>query len=86
VFAVKRLRIVELCRGEKDRGGEFVGFLAVVFEVQPLVHAMLKVQMVRREPIVDYRDVDSDRLRGCGATGRRHGDQQAALDGVPFHS
>src|SRR6516164_10436065 len=46
-FAVERFRIVELRRGEKDRGGELVGLLAAVFEVQPIVHAMLKVQMVR---------------------------------------
>src|SRR5437763_12042306 len=85
-FAIERFRVIEPCRGKKDRRGEFVDLLAAVFEVQPVMDAMLQVQMIRGESIVDHGHVDSHRLRRCGAAGHRYRDQQAALHSGSFHS
>jgi hypothetical protein len=46
-----------------------MGFFAVVFEVQAIVHVMLKGEVVRRELVVDHYDAHGDRVgRGCAKT------------------
>src|SRR6516165_1567389 len=86
VFAIEGLRIIDLGRGEEGRGGELVGFRAVVFEVQPVADAVLKGQMIGLESIIDHCDVDPDRLCRGGAAAARHSGQQAVENDIPFHS
>jgi hypothetical protein len=49
--------------------------LAAIFEMQPVMDAMLQAQMIRRKSIVDHRDVDPDRIRRRSATGPGQSDQ-----------
>jgi hypothetical protein len=75
VFAIEHLRIVELCRGEERRCGKFVELLAMIFEMQLVMDAMLQTQMIWRKSIVDHRDIDPDRIGRRGAAGTGQSDQ-----------
>ena len=48
-LAIENLGIVDFGGGEKCRRREFVGFLAVIFHVQPIMHVVLEDQMIRLE-------------------------------------
>src|SRR5580704_18349221 len=63
MLAIENLGIVDGDTGEKCRCRDLVGFLAVVFHVQAIMHVALEGQMIGYEPVVDHEKVERDRLR-----------------------
>jgi hypothetical protein len=65
MLAVQHVGIVDLGGGEEHRGGEFVGFFAMILEVQLVMNAALERQMIGLELVIDHDDVDLYRC-WCG--------------------
>jgi len=63
MLAIENFGIADIGRGEKRRRRDFVRFLAVVFHVQPVMHVVLKDQMIWYELVVDHEEIELDRLR-----------------------
>jgi len=63
MFAIENIRIIDIGVREEQRRRDFMRFLAMVLQVQPVMHVVLKDQMVRQELVVHHDEVERNRLR-----------------------
>jgi len=84
---IEHIGVVDFGGGEECRRGEFVSLLAAILNMQPVMHVMLKGQMIRHELVVDHDETDRHRLRwwgGC-ACECADGEEQAEFGEVSIH-
>jgi hypothetical protein len=62
-----------------------VNLAATIFQMQPVMNAMFQAQTIRGKSIVDHRNINPDRISGCGAAGPGNGDHEPVQKAISPH-